>query len=108
MQSENWPDDADGDVLRRMAARKFDFSKPYTIDFNIDFEVWPPPEEALRTLSKEFADWRAYEPDGDSPGYVLFQVLDVLSYERVVSVQKQATELMTPFGGVCESWGVLH
>lgn len=31
----NWPDDADGDVLRRMQRTGFDFSKPCLIDCNV-------------------------------------------------------------------------
>jgi len=33
-----WPDDADGDVLRRMKARGFDFNQPCLVDFNVDFD----------------------------------------------------------------------
>ena len=35
-ESIDWPNDADGDVLRRMKESGFDFSKIHSIDFNID------------------------------------------------------------------------
>ncbi len=37
----DWPNDADGDVFRRLKNSNFDFSKKYTIDFTIDFQFWP-------------------------------------------------------------------
>jgi hypothetical protein len=30
-----WPDDADGDVLRRMHAKGFDFANAVDVDFNV-------------------------------------------------------------------------
>lgn len=36
----NWPNDADGGVLRRLQADGFDFSRPCVIDCNVDFEQW--------------------------------------------------------------------
>lgn len=37
----NWPDDEDGDVLRVLDERGFDFNKEVKIDFEIDFDHWP-------------------------------------------------------------------
>ena len=104
----NWPSDADGDVLRSIAAAGFDFSKPCLVDFNVDFEQWPPPAEALRLLSLEYPSAISYEPEGDGAGYVLIQVYALLTYDLVIRTQTYVSELMAPFKGECISWGVLH
>ena len=44
---EVWPETADGDVFRRLEGQGFDFSKYYWIDFNVDFDEWPPAHLAL-------------------------------------------------------------
>jgi hypothetical protein len=49
-----WPTDVDGDVLREIEAGGFDFSKPTLIDFNVDFETWPPPKNAVDVLAQDF------------------------------------------------------
>jgi hypothetical protein len=104
----DWPSDADGDVFRRLQESGFDFAAKHTIDFNMEFESWPPAKEVVTVLSATYGGARIYQPDKNEPGYVLFQICDVLSYDLVMSVQREATALLAPYGGVCESWGVLH
>ena len=106
--SENWPDDADGDVFRRLAAAGFDFSKSWTVEYNVDFESWPPPNEALDLLCSMYGHLDLYPSDSDGDGYVQFQVAGPVTYEGVTSIQHRTSVEMRPFSGVCESWGVLH
>lgn len=105
-----WPPNADGDVLRGLESSGFDFSKEHLVEFNVDFATWPPPTDALRLLSREYPSAKVYEPDPDNdyPGYVQIQTYGRVTYELVTSIQSHVTELMTPFGGYCESWGVMH
>jgi Regulator of ribonuclease activity B len=103
-----WPDNADGAVLARPAASGLDFDVPHVVDFNVDFQQWPPSDAALATLRQRFADVQSYPSPGGRDGYVLIRVRGVLSHDWVTSVQRDITSLMTPFGGVCESWGLLH
>lgn len=105
---QNWPSDADGDVLRRMLSHGFDFSSPASIDFNIDFDGrWPPPEELIAELGKSFAEVTIHEP-GEYSGYVSFVVTAQVTHELVMFIQSSVSELAAPFGGICESWGVPH
>jgi len=104
----NWPNDADGDVLRRIDADGFDFSKSYTVDYNIDFESWPPAPAAFELLKAQYGNIEVYEPDEDYAGYVQFQINAPITYEGVTSIQRNASSAMQPFGGVCGSWGILH
>jgi hypothetical protein len=104
----NWPDDADGDVFRRLMDHGFDFSKSHTVDYNVDFDSWPPSQAALATLRSMFGALSVVDPDDDDTGYVQFQIHGPLTYEAVTDTQRRVTAAMSQFGGVCESWGVLQ
>jgi hypothetical protein len=106
--SIDWPEDADGGVFRSLAADGFDFSVPHYVDYNVDFESWPPPTAALDWLRAQYGELGLYPPDDSMAGYVQFQVLDRVTYEGVTSTQRRVTVAMEPFSGVCESWGVMH
>ena len=104
----DWPDDADGGVFRNLEADSFDFTKSWTVDYNVDFESWPPAPAALELLQTMYGVLGLYPPDEHGDGYVQFQIFGLLSYEVVTSVQRRTSAVMHPFGGVCESWGVMH
>src|SRR5258708_1548807 len=93
----DWPDDADGSVFRRLAEHHFDFSKPHTVDYNIEFRKWPPPQEAVALLESIYGSVALYEPDEHGDAYAQFRVHELVTYERVVSVQRSATNAMRPF-----------
>ena len=104
----NWPKDADGDVFRRLEASGFNFELAHNIDFNIDFETWPPSPDFINTLQNQYPNVEMFEPDNSGSGYVLFVIKSKLTYELVMFIQHSVTELAAPYGGVCESWGVLQ
>ena len=104
----SWPNDADGDVFRRLEADGFDFGKPHTVEYNVDFEHWPQDNNALEILRRQYRSVEVYEPDGDYKGYVQFRVWGPVTYEGVMGIQRRITLAMQPYGGVCESWGVLQ
>jgi hypothetical protein len=108
MDDTDWPNDADGDVFRRLLAKGLDFSKSYVIDFNVDFSTWPPKQEAVQLLQAEFPGAKVYEDAEDGGGYVLFKLNSKLTYDLVIQTQAKATALVAKYGGRCESWGVLH
>jgi len=104
----DWPDDADGGVFRRLAASGFDFQKSWIVDYNVDFEDWPPTAAAMELLRELYGELVLYPLEDDSAGYVQFQITGLVTYEGVISVQLRTSAAMRPYGGVCESWGVLH
>ena len=104
----NWPNDADGDVFRRLQSRGFDFHREYLVDFDVEFESWPPAAGAIDLLRKEYPSTVVYDETDERSGYVQFQVHGRVTYEMVTRVQAMISALMAPFGGKCESWGVLH
>jgi hypothetical protein len=79
----DWPEGADGDVFRRLAAAGFEFTKAWPVEYNVDFESWPPPEAALEQLRALYGEVLLYPPDEEGGGYVLFQVVGPLTYEGV-------------------------
>ena len=103
-----FPDDADGDVLRGLEKSGFDFSQRCLIDFNVDFQEWPQSSEAVKLLSRKYPSLKLYEPDGEGPGYLQFQVYGLLTYDLVTKVQAEVSELMAAFNAECSSWGILH
>ncbi len=105
----NWPEDADGDVFRRLEAENFDFSKQYTIDFKVDFSNWPPTREALDTLRSAYPGIEIIESAGEGAngkGYAAFQISDSVSYDLVTATQSKVTKIMKRYGGWCYSWGI--
>ena len=109
----NWPQDADGDVFRRLAEDGFDFTQEVDIDFNIDFDSWPLSEEATAFLKKNYPDGVVIHPDEDDfaegidKGYFCFVVRGKLTYDFVVEMQEKVTRDVAPFGGRCNAWGIL-
>lgn len=102
---QDWPSGADGDVFRRLETHDFDFKPSHTIDFNVDFEQWPPAKAAIEALRAIYPELEVFEPDSSGAGYVQFQVQSRLSYELVIEIQASVSALMQPYAGVCESWG---
>ena len=102
----SWPNDADGDVFRRLEGHAFDFSITHSIDFNVDFEVWPPPEDAITWLKRQYGQVGIHEPEESFGGYVDFQIEAKLTYELVMFTQTEVSAAMAKHQGICESWGV--
>ncbi len=74
--TEDWPDDADGGVFRRLVEHGFDFSKPHSVDYNVDFESWPPVQVAIELLESLYGPVTLYDPDEHGDGYIQFQIHD--------------------------------
>ncbi len=103
-----WPNDADGDVFRRLERDGFDFSKPHTVDYYVDFDAWPPHRSAIEILRATYGNIEVVVSEENGDGYVLFKIVGLVTYEDVLSVQRSVSLAMRPYGGVCESWGVMH
>ena len=103
-----WPGDVDGDVFRRLEEHCFDFKREANIDFNVDFDAWPRSGELLELLRKKFPNVSVYAPDCDGDGYVQATLPAILTYDLVTSMQSFLTSLARPYGGRCESWGVMQ
>ena len=103
-----WPNDADGDALRRLEENGVNLALPHAIDFDIEFQNWPPDEDLVKRLQNLYGRVSIYPPEGGAFGFVSVKILAVPSYEFVVRTQEELSALSRSSGGVCESWGVLH
>ncbi len=109
-----WPNDADGDVFRRLEDSGFNFDEEATIDFNIDFNHWPLSNEEKKGIRNLYPECVFYNPDkediegGDLIGYVQFKIVSKLTYELVMETQELVTNQMKQYDGWCEPWGVMQ
>ena len=62
----------------------------------------------VENLRKQFLNVKVFEPDEHGNGDIQIVVNELLTYELVMFMQSSVSELAAPFGGVCESWGILH
>lgn len=99
----DWPDDADGDLMRHLQGGGFDFARAAEIDFNIDFDDWPPDSSIIPVLRSEFpgAEITAEEE------WVTVKLTAFVTYPFVVAMQADLTRIAAAYGGRCESWGIL-
>jgi len=103
----NIPDDADGDVIRRLESQDVDLTQSYWIDFNVDFDSWPPSSDALALLREAYPTSKVEVWDDEDLHSVNVQLFGHVTYEFVIRIQAEISTLVGPFGGKCESWGVL-
>jgi regulator of RNase E activity RraB len=100
-----FPNDADGDALRRVAADGNDLTKPMTIDFTVVV-----PDEASATSVARAARSAGYETaidlDEESDESIcVCTKLMLATYDNVLRAQEELQELAAPYGGEVDGWG---
>ena len=100
----SFPNDADGDALRRVAERS-DMSKPMGIDFAVDV-----PNQARGEEMAQLAAQRGYATtvkcDAPSQRWTCYCTKRMVpTYEAVIGAQKELDELSEPLGGHSDGWG---
>jgi len=114
LMSDNniWPKDIDGDILRLLEERGFDFNLAHEIEFIIDFKCWPLSKERQYEVLGKLPQTRFVEADeelieeGDPSGYVSFTVKNTVSYDFITFEMKRLSSLFANMDGVCDSWSV--
>lgn len=99
-----YPDDADGDALRRVASHGADMSRPMRIEFTIAV----PTVECARSLAERIATI-GFSPDlyvDEETGSVsLYCARSMLAtYEGVIEAQVELNKLCEPVGANCDGW----
>jgi hypothetical protein len=99
-----YPDDADGDALRLVAANGADMSKPMTIEFTVAV----PTVECARSLAERISTL-GFSPhlyiDDEDGSVSLYCARSMLaSYEGVVAAQMELSKLCEPVGAECDGW----
>jgi hypothetical protein len=101
----NYPDDADGDALRRVASDGNDMSRP----MDIDFAVAVPDESAAQRVAEVVAGHgytpQVCEDDEDESWTVLCTRRMLATYEGVLAAQRELDELSRPLDGFSDGWG---
>ncbi len=103
---DDYPNDADGDVLRRIANDGSNMAKPMLIDF----QVAMPDEASARELAGIALElgYRvdAYEsPECSLPWTTECSTRMLATYAGVIAVQAELAELSRRYGGYPDGWG---
>jgi len=107
----NWPYDKDGKLLERLRRDAINLSQKHFIEFNIDFQHWPPSREAIDILKGKYGNVKVFNPgqlNELQEGYLSIMVQAKLSYELVTTMQQEITNCVASFGGYCNSWALLQ
>lgn len=106
----DWSIDKDSALLKRLQCNGISLSDSHQLEFNVDFNFWPPSSEALSFLKTQYGNLKLFEPgslDELQEGYVSLRIKSNLSYNFVTNMQREISDAMNPFGGYCNSWAVL-
>ena len=101
----HYPNDADGDALRRIASIVCDMTQPMEIDFIVDV---PSQNGGLRVaeLATRLGYRTSVEYDEEDDAWTCYCTrLMVPSYEAVCGAQSELDELSRPLGGRADGWG---
>ena len=100
----NYPNDADGYALRRVARDGSRMSDP----MDIDFAVAAPDEGSAKTIARA-AQAEGYRTDvhrhRDGAWSCYCTRTMVATYEAVIRVQAELDVLSRPYGGYADGWG---
>ena len=116
-----YPQNADGAVLTRIAARGVDMTRPR----KIEFAVAVPDENAAEAVSLALRrnDYGAeiYYDEGErdetgcipdtgefAPSWTVYTEINMVpDYERIIEIQAELDRIATPLGGKSDGWGTL-
>lgn len=101
--SSSYPNDADGDELRKVADSGADMSRPMVIDFSFDV----PDERTARRVA-EVAATHGFDPsisEDDGSWSVHCSKSMLATYEGVVAVRVELNELLRSYGATYDGWG---
>ncbi len=100
-----YPDDADGDALRRVASDGSDMSRPMAIDFAV---AVPDETSGLRMAAAAgSAGYATSVWQDDESGDWTCDCTKTMAatYDAVVASQDELDKLAKPFGGHADGWG---
>ena len=108
-----FPDDENGDVLRRMHASGFDFGQPHDVDF---FALFAKNEDATVVAKQFIADHETGDPlvsvktaSHDSGRTELAIVKSMLvTHENVTAFENLLADRCASFDGKLDGWGVMQ
>lgn len=99
----DYPNDADGDALRRVVLDGSDMSKPMVIDFTVGL-LHKPGAEGFATSARAAGYATRVLPDGHAWDCVCTRAM-LATYESVTAAQLELNALADPHDGYCDGWG---
>ena len=116
----DYPNNADGDALRRIASDGVDMSLPRIIEFHVDV----PNESAAKNVAKALSDngyeikifYDEGELEDDEPldedefgssWTVYAKVMMAPDYEKIIKIQAEIDRIVQPIDGKSDGWGTL-
>ncbi|WP_166831360.1 ribonuclease E inhibitor RraB [Thalassoroseus pseudoceratinae] len=104
MNSE-YPNNADGNVLRTLAESGNDMTKPMEIDFAVAV-----PNELAANDFREVAAENGYDShtdyDNESGNWSVYCTKSMVpTYQSIMSAQVELDDLSRPFDGYSDGWG---
>ena len=101
----DFPNDSDGEALRRIAEDGSDMSKPMSIDFHVAAPSKTDAELIAATVTKH--DYEAsISFDEETAAWTVWCSRDMIAtHKNVVEAQSQLDELSKPFDGYSDGWG---
>lgn len=109
----HFPDDENGDVLRRMQDAGFDFSLPHDVEFFAVFRT----EAAADTVARQFVADRAggeaivaIETRPADPGGMELMVVKsmLVTHDNVTAFESRLAQRVSLHDGYMDGWGVLQ
>ncbi len=100
----DYPNDADGEALRRIAADGSDMSEPMEIDVTV---VVPDESSgrAIALLAAERGYTTSVDRDDDGSWTCTCTRSMIATYDAVIAAQRELDELARPNGGRTDGWG---
>ena len=106
----SFPNDDDGDALRKLQAQGVDLKKPRVMEFSCDAADMSVAQRIAARLNLLNFSCRIQEASAASsypkPSVYIRRRM-VPSYEAIVSMQRELDDLLAEFETHCDGWGTL-
>jgi regulator of RNase E activity RraB len=105
MAVPHYPDDSDGDALRRVAADGNDMDSPMLIEFPVVVASEAQAEQFAGAARERGFEADLCEHDDDTQWDVICAIKMTPTYDEIVRIQDDLNRLAKPFGGHSDGWG---
>lgn len=103
----DYPDDADGDALRRVAATGVDMSRPMEIEFIVAVPGRVTGEAIARLVARAGFRPELIHDEEDDAWDCYCRTTMLPTYGQITAAQRRLDGLIRPFGCYCDGWGTL-
>ena len=103
--TQDYPNDSDGDALRRLAADGNDMASPMVIEFPVVVSTEILAERFARIARERGFTANLWKHEDGADWDVVCSIGMVPTYADVVRTQQQLNDLSEPFGGYSDGWG---